>query len=214
MSREVMVLRDENNELEKQLDDKTNDILTDIVVYIRSANISDIDQENVRRDITQMLIDARGRGESADDVIGGDYKAFCDAIIAEIPKMSTKKRVMTAIRDTLPALGLLIGIWVVFSVAEQIINGETWYVTPVSVTDILGGAAMLILATLVVVYITKNSFNAKPAALVCLILLITAVVLCAALLLPNRIIFSPNIAADAALIIVIFAAHKIIDNKL
>ncbi len=214
MSREARVLRDENNELEKQLDDKTNDILTDIVVYIRSANISDIDQENVRRDITQMLIDARGRGENADDVIGGDYKAFCDAIIAEIPKMSTKKRVMTAIRDTLPALGLLIGIWVVFSVAEQIINGETWYVTPVSVTDILGGAAMLILATLIVVYITKNSFNAKPAALVCLILLITAVVLCAALLLPNRIIFSPNIAADAALVIVIFAAHKIIDNKL
>lgn len=214
MSREARVLRDENNELEKQLDDKTNDILTDIVVYIRSANISDIDQENVRRDITQMLIDARGRGENADDVIGGDYKAFCDAIIAEIPKMSTKKRVMTAIRDTLPALGLLIGIWVVFSVAEQIINGATWYVTPVSVTDILGGAAMLILATLIVVYITKNSFNAKPAALVCLILLITAVVLCAALLLPNRIIFSPNIAADAALVIVIFAAHKIIDNKL
>lgn len=214
MSREARMLRDENNKLEKQLDDKTNEILTDIVVYIRSANISDIDQENVRRDITQMLIDARGRGENADNVIGGDYKAFCDAIIAEIPKMSTKQRIMTAIRDTLPALGLLIGIWVVFSVAEQIINGATWYVTPVSVTDILGGAAMLILATLIVVYITKNSFNAKPAALVCLILLITAVVLCAALLLPNRIIFSPNIAADAALIIVIFAAHKIIDNKL
>lgn len=214
MSREARMLRDENNKLEKQLDDKTNDILTDIVVYIRSANISDIDQENVRRDITQMLIDARGRGETADDVIGGDYKAFCDAIIAEIPKMSTKKRVMTAIRDTLPALGVLIGIWAVFSVIEQIINGATWYVTPVSVTDILGGAAMLILATLIVVYITKNSFNAKPAALVCLILLITAVVLCAALLLPNRIIFSPNIAADAALVIVIFAAHKIIDNKL
>lgn len=214
MSREARILRDENNELEKRLDDKTNDILTDIVVYIRSANISDIDQENVRRDITQMLIDARGRGETADDVIGGDYKAFCDAIIAEIPKMSTKKHVMTAIRDTLPALGVLIGIWAVFSVIEQIINGATWYVTPVSVTDILGGAAMLILATLIVVYITKNSFNAKPASLVCLILLITAVVLCAALLLPNRIIFSPNIAADAALVIVIFAAHKIIDNKL
>ena len=214
MSREVRILRDENNELEKRLDDKTNEILTDIVVYIRSANISDIDQETVRRDITQMLIEARGRGETADNVIGGDYKAFCDAIIAEIPKLSAKQRIMTAIRDTLPALGLLIDIWVVFSVAEQIINGETWYVTPVSVTDILGGAAMLILATLIVVYITKNSFNAKPAALVCLILLITAVALCAALLLPSRIIFSPNIAADAALVIVIFAAHKIIDNKL
>ena len=214
MSREVRMLRDENNEFEKQLDDKINEILTDIVVYMRCANISDIDQENVRRDITQMLIDAHARGETADDVIGGDYKAFCDAIIAEIPKISTKTRIMTAIRDTLPALGVLIGIWAVLSVVEQIANGETWYVTPVSVTDILGGAAMLILATLIVVYITKNSFNAKPAALVCLILLITAVSLCAALLLPNRIIFSLNIAADAALVIVILAAYKIIDNKL
>ena len=39
MSREARMLRDENNKLEKQLDDKTNEILTDIVVYIRSANI-------------------------------------------------------------------------------------------------------------------------------------------------------------------------------
>ena len=64
MSREVRILRDENNELEKRLDDKTNEILTDIVVYIRSANISDIDQETVRRDITQMLIEARGRRQT------------------------------------------------------------------------------------------------------------------------------------------------------
>ena len=30
MSREARMLRDENNKLEKQLDDKTNEILTDI----------------------------------------------------------------------------------------------------------------------------------------------------------------------------------------
>lgn len=214
MSREARMLRNENNELEKQLDDKTNEILTNIVVYIRSANISDIDQETVRRDITQMLIDACVRGETADDVIGGDYKAFCDAIIAEIPKLSTKGRIMTAIRDILPALCLLIGIWAVFSVVEQIINGLPWYLTPVSVTDILGGAAMLALAFTVVVYITKNSFRAKPAVLVCLILLIVAAALCAALLIPNEIIFSPSLAADAALVAVIFGAYKIIDNKL
>ena len=207
-------MREENNELEKQLDDKTNDILTDIVVYIRSANISDIDQETVRRDITQMLIDARGRGESAADVIGGDYKTFCDEIIAEIPKLSAKQRIMTAIRDILPALCMLIGIWAVFSVIEQIINGKTWYITPVSVTDILGGAAMLILASLIVVYITKNSFSAKPAVLICLILLIVAIALCAALLLPNNIIFSPNLAADAVLVAVLFGAYKIIDNRI
>lgn len=33
--------RDENNELEKQLSEATNEILTDIAVYIRYANISE-----------------------------------------------------------------------------------------------------------------------------------------------------------------------------
>lgn len=70
MSREAKALKKENNELEKQLSKETEDIQTDMVVYIRSANISELDQERVRRDITQMLIDGEARGESAADVIG------------------------------------------------------------------------------------------------------------------------------------------------
>lgn len=214
MSREAKALRKENNELEKQLSKETEAIQTDIVVYIRSANISDIDQERVRRDITQMLIDGEARGESAADVIGGDYKAFCDEIIDEIPKLSRTKRVLTAIRDVLPALMVLFAIWAVFGVLKQIINGQTWYITPMSVSDTITGAALLIAATVIVVYITKNSFNARPAPLICLVLLIIAIALCGELLFPDKAVFSPHIAADAALLAVLYAVYKIIDNKL
>lgn len=214
MSREAKALKKENNELEKQLSKETEDIQTDIAVYIRSANISDVDQERVRRDITQMLIDGEARGESAADVIGGDYKAFCDEIIAEIPKLSRAKRVLTAVRDTLPALMMLFAIWAAFSVLKQIINGHTWYITPMSISDIITGAALLITATLIVVYITKNSFDSRPAPLVCLVLLIIAIALCGALLLPEKAVFSPHIAADAVLLAVLYAAYKIIDSKL
>ena len=208
MSREAKALKKENNELEKQLSKETEDIQTDMVVYIRSANISELDQERVRRDITQMLIDGEARGESAADVIGGDYKAFCDEIIAEIPKLSRAKRVLTAVRDTLPALMMLFAIWAAFSVLKQIINGQTWYITPLSISDII------IAATLIVVYITKNSFDSRPAPLVCLVLLIIAIALCGALLLPEKAVFSPHIAADAALLAVLYAVYKIIDNRL
>ena len=214
MSREAKALKKENNELEKQLSKETEDIQTDMVVYIRSANISELDQERVRRDITQMLIDGEARGESAADVIGGDYKAFCDEIIAEIPKLSRAKRVLTAVRDTLPALMMLFAIWAAFSVIKQIINGQTWYITPLSISDIITGAALLIAATLIVVYITKNSFDSRPAPLVCLVLLIIAIALCGALLLPEKAVFSPPIAADAALLAVLYAEYKIIDNRL
>ena len=214
MSREAKALKKENNELEKQLSKETEDIQTDIVVYIRSANISDIDQERVRRDITQMLIEGEARGESAADVIGGDYKAFCDEIIAEIPKLSRTKRVLTAIRDVLPALMVMFAIWVVFSVFARMVNGEAWYITPLSISDFLTGAAILIAATLAVVYITKNSFRIRPGAVVCVVLLLLASAICSSLFLAAKVLFSPHIAADGALLAVLYAAYKIIDNKL
>ena len=47
----------ENNDLSSQLRAEDNRVLTYMVVYIRGADISEYQQELVRRDITQMLID-------------------------------------------------------------------------------------------------------------------------------------------------------------
>ncbi len=214
MKNEAKTLREENNRLEKQLNDDANGILTDIVVYIRSCNVSDLNQELVRRDITQMLIDGQGRGESPADVIGDDYRAFCDSVMAEIPKMSTKQRIMTSVMDILPALMMLFTIWTVFAAVKQALNGEAWFLTPLSVSDVITGAALLIAAAWTVVYITKNSFDTRPTGLVCILLLIIAAALAAALLLPEKIIFAPHIAADMALLAVLFTVYKLIDSRL
>lgn len=213
MSSEARALRRENNELEKQLNCEMNDALTDIVVYIRNANISDLEQEKVRRDITQMLIDGQNRGYGAPRVIGGDYKAFCNEIIGEIPQISAKQRILTAVRDTLPALCVLFGIWAAFAALTRAIKGEAWYITPLYAADVLMGAALLLAATLTVVYITKNSFSANGYVLVCLLLLIVAIAAAGTLLLPKVLLFRPHIAADAALLLLLYAAYRIIDSR-
>ena len=213
MSSEARALRRENNELEKRLSREMNDVLTDIVVYIRSANISDLEQERVRRDITQMLIDGQSRGYGAPRVIGGDYKAFCDEIIAEIPKISAKQRLLTAVRDTLPALCVLFGVWAAFAALTQAIKGEAWYITPLYASDVLIGAALLLAATLTVVYITKNSFSTSGYVLVCLLLLIVAIAVVGTLLLPKTLLLSPHIAADAALLLLLYSTYRIIDSR-
>lgn len=61
-------LRDENNELEKQLSEATNEILTDMAVYIRYANVSEYEQERVRRDIYDMLLEGERRRQSVSDI--------------------------------------------------------------------------------------------------------------------------------------------------
>ena len=45
MNKQTKELLKENNELEKTLDKETVDILTDIVVYIRGARISEYNQK-------------------------------------------------------------------------------------------------------------------------------------------------------------------------
>ena len=61
MSKRSKALMLENNELEKSVSGEGAAVLTDIVVYLRSSSLSGYDQELVRRDITQMLIDGERR---------------------------------------------------------------------------------------------------------------------------------------------------------
>lgn len=161
MSKRSKLLREENNEAEKKLSKETNDILTDIVVYIRNGNISDYSQELVRRDITQMLLDGENRGLSAAEIVGEDYKAFCDAVISEMPQLSPIQRVLTGIRDILPAICAGCAIWTVFSVIGQLIKGEDWTHVPLTVSELITGVCIVLLAVLIVVYITKNVFCRK-----------------------------------------------------
>lgn len=81
MNKQTKQLMKENNDLSFHLKAADNKILTDMVVYIRGADISGYQQELVRRDITQMILDGEQRGDTMEDIIGSDYKIFCDNVL-------------------------------------------------------------------------------------------------------------------------------------
>ena len=58
MRKKTKLLLEENNRAEEVLSKKGQELLTVIVVYLRGSRISTWEQEQVRRDITQMLRDA------------------------------------------------------------------------------------------------------------------------------------------------------------
>ena len=94
MSKRTKQLLNENNALENCIQNPENkEVLTNMVVYIRAANISPYDQEKVRRDMTEMILDGEHRGAPIKDVIGEDYRLFCDDVIAEIPKLTGRTRI-------------------------------------------------------------------------------------------------------------------------
>ena len=215
MSRRVRKMLKENNELEQQLSDEGRKVLTDIVVYLRGVPVSMYEQEKVRRDITQMLIDGEKRGSFASDVIGEDYREFCGSIVEEIPHMDGKEKALVLVRDTLPALVVLLMIWCAGRLAEVIAGVLPSFYCPVTLGNLLGGILLLAGAEGLITLLTKNAFTDgrafnKKWAVVLAVVFIAAV--CANYLLTYKV-FSIHLGAAAVLTLAVFAVYRIIDSR-
>ena len=208
MNQRTKSLLQENNQTEKQLSDASQQVLTDIVVYLRTAPISMYRQETVRRDITRMLLDGEARGNDAKSVIGDDYQAFCDNVIAELPPLSVRARALGALRDVLPAAVVLLLIWLVGRLVE--------YIAGVSVWDVLGGVLLLAVASAAVTMICRTAFSTRKrvsALLFALLFVGLFAALCAGFFLKQPLL---TVHFVTALIVplILFAAYKLLDAKL
>ena len=109
MKKSVKNLMRENENLEKEIHNEDSiKALTDIVVYLRGSRISMLDQEKVRKDIVEMLIDGEKRGQDIREIIGDDFKEFCDNVISEIPKKSNLQVMIENFGDVLLGLDMLL----------------------------------------------------------------------------------------------------------
>ena len=215
MSRRVKEMLKENNELEQQLSDEGRKVLTDIVVYLRGVPVSMYEQEKVRRDIIQMLIDGEKRGTSAREVIGEDYREFCDSIVAEIPHMSRKEKVLVFIRDTLPALIVLLVIWCAGRLAEVLAGVLPSFNCPVTLRNLVGGILLLAGAEGLITLLTKYAFESSRSfdrkwGAVLVIVFIAAV--CANYLITYKV-FRIHLGLAVVLTLEIFVAYRILDSN-
>lgn len=94
MNKQTRELNRINNDLEKLLYLENNPAMTDIICYLRGANISEYNQEIIRQDLLEMVLSAQERNENIQTVIGTDYKTFCDDIIATFPPKSLKEKII------------------------------------------------------------------------------------------------------------------------
>lgn len=216
MNARTKALLRENNQIETQLSDVSQQILTDIVVYLRTAPISMLQQESVRRDITQMLLDGEARGETARVVIGEDYKAFCDSVIAEIPPLSAGTRTLCALRDLLPAALVLVLLRLLGHLAEYLTGQTVWPALTVTVGDVLGGVLLLAVASAAVTLICRTAFSTgKQTNRLLLGLLFVGLfaALCAGFFLKQPL-FTVHFLTALVLPLALFVAYKLLDAKL
>ena len=180
-------LMQENNAFERALNPEFNQVLTDMVVYLRSAPVSEYNQELVRRDIGQMFLDAQLRGEAPEDVIGEDYRQFCDQVLAEVPRLTVRERILDGLSTGL----LCVGVWGVIWLFNRgmlswflpgAVGRSGWPEIPVTTGDVLMTVLILAAAGYLFHSVSRAAFSGSSN-----LLLVKTFLALALLLIVNRV---------------------------
>jgi len=91
-------IRLENNEQEKLLFSCNQDVLYELLIYLRTSDLEDYEVESIRKDLIGMAIESQLKDEYFKDIIGEDIKEFCDDLISIGDKKSNFKKVVEVLQ--------------------------------------------------------------------------------------------------------------------
>lgn len=211
-------LNKENNLLDKQIREENQEIFTDMICYIRGSSISDYEAEVVRRDLTEMVLSAQSRGEDITSLFTGDYKQFCDEVIAAIPPKTRKENVIYALDTAAWCLALLLGINILisegfFQIIKAVFTNETvhWSIS-LSLGTLMTMPVIIIAAVVIVQLICKKSFEKTwSTPRVVAGALVYGIVAAGMFHFGKHIVFHVNFFAACAAVILLFAIHKVLE---
>lgn len=225
MSSKLEELRKLNNELDEKINEENQPLFTDMICYIRSANISSLSQEMVRRDLSEMVLSAQSRGDNIADMIGGDFKEFCDEVIRNLSPRTAKEKWIDRFDIFFSCMSILGIISIVFSadfrkiiediIAKQPVN----YNIGVSVGMITSIFVIMIAAVFIVDRITKNALKKESGSnrskRVIVGGVMGAVIMAVFITIwkfGSKILFNVNIFLAIALFFGFFIAHKVLSR--
>lgn len=221
MKKETKELLKKNNENEKQILEENDEIYTNMIVYLRGANISEYNQEKVREDLIAMILDGQERGDDIQKVIGENYKEICDEIIAEIPKKTVKENVMYALMLTLDIVWIVGIISVIKTLIIMLAQNSKDMTFVFSLGDLISWGMIVFVAYLVVYYICSTTFREKERETnkvlsFIIIWFVCCIILCA-IILPSLLIkvtiFSVHIGVAALIFGAIFVISRIMSLR-
>ena len=221
MNREAKKLLKKNNESEKKIFKENDGVYTDMIVYLRGADITEYHQEKVREDLIEMIVSGQERGDDIQKVMGENYKEICDEIIAEIPKKTVKENVMYALMLTLDIVWIVGVISVIKTLIIMLAKNSKDMTFVFSLGDLISWGMIVFVAYLVVYYICSTTFREKERETnkvlsFIIIWFVCCIILCA-IILPSLLIkvtiFSVHIGVAALIFGTIFVISRIMSLR-
>lgn len=161
MNKLTKELLKKNNTREKAIFKSNNDIYTNMIVYLRGSDLTEYDQEVVRADIIELILDGQQRGDDIQKVMGGQYKEICDEIIGVMPKKTKKELTLEYVVISLNALWILGVIALVKNLITNVISEENQMVFVLTLGDMTNVAIIIFVANIIIWYVTQTVFEAR-----------------------------------------------------
>lgn len=220
MKRKTKKLLKKNNIREKNIDKKNKELYTDMVVYLRGSSTAMYNQELVREDIIEMIIEGQKRGEDIQKVIGENYKYVCDEIIHALPKKTREEKFKDIMDTTLSSIWILGIISIIKTIIYKLVSGEKNWDFTISIGDILNIIIITVIANVIVNYICKNVFENEEKSKVrqflknwVVTMVVMGVIVLNAVVLDN-VIINTSISLSIIIVGVIFILERMLSLNL
>lgn len=141
--------------------DENAQIYTNMIVYLRGSELSNYNQEVVREDIIDMILDGQDRGDSIQKVMGDNYKEICNEIIDVMPKKTKKDKILEFCEIAFNALAVLGLIRLGAVLLDFIFGNNNRLIFTLTVGQVMQAVLIICTANIITNFITKNSFDQK-----------------------------------------------------
>lgn len=154
-------LRKENNKSETSLSKSTNLILTDMIVYLHSSDLCEYDIEIIRKELIGMAEESQMRGQAFQDVVGEDYKGFCDDLIQNGRKKSKQEKFIEMAYVLIVGFGVLFIYEILSKTIIAAVKGVSSDVLKmdISLGFVISSLCALIAANLIYLVFSKYAFE-------------------------------------------------------
>lgn len=208
-----------NNLREEAILDENQEVYTNMIVYLRGSNITEYNQELVREDIIDLILDGQQRGDNIQKVMGGRYKEVCDDIIDAMPKKTTKEKIIDFVGMSLGALWILVVIAIIKNLITGFISDTPDFSFILSVGDIINIFVIILIANVTVWFVSRTAFSIRKGKKIISFLKIwlIASVLFSILILNSlyltTIAVKTSLVLAAIFVLVIYFINRVVDGR-
>lgn len=153
------ILRKENNIKEKQLSKENNLLMTDMILYLKSSDLCEYDIEVIRRELFGMVYEAQLRGDHMSQVIGDDYKEFCEALMDNGRQKTVYEKFLEGAYIAVVGGGMLFLMEVLFSGAFLHPFRSGIFTMDITLGFLTSTAIILVAALAIYWLFTKHAFE-------------------------------------------------------